>query len=151
MYKILLNKQETDKERNIIYQIAYENGYNKNTVNKIENKIKYKIKTEQLRINQTEQHINNNNNKKWATFTYINNKMTKLTKLFKNTDIKIAYKTNKNKLQNLNSSHNKDNTTTNGIYKIECQDCNKCYIGQTKKKQLKKRYFCLLYTSVVLI
>ena len=76
---------------------------------KIENKFKYKIKTEQLRINQTEQHINNNNNKKWATFTYINNKMTKLTKLFKNTDIKIAYKTNKNKLQNLNSSHNKDN------------------------------------------
>ena len=52
-----------------------------------------------------------------------------MTKLFKNTDIKIAYKTNKNKLQNLNSSHNKDNTTTNGIYKIECQDCNKCYIG----------------------
>ena len=41
MYKIPLNKQETDKERNIIYQIAYENGYNKNTVNKIENKIKY--------------------------------------------------------------------------------------------------------------
>ena len=58
--------------------------------------------------------------------------MTKLAKLFKNTDIKIAYKTNKNKLQNLNSSHNKDNSTTNGMYKIECQDCNKCYIGQTK-------------------
>ena len=49
-------------------------------MNKIENKIKYKIKTEELRINQNEQHINNNNNKKWATFTYINNKMTKLTK-----------------------------------------------------------------------
>ena len=44
------------------YQVGYENGYNKNTVIKIENKIKYKIKTEQLRINQTEQHINNNNN-----------------------------------------------------------------------------------------
>ena len=58
MYKIPLNKQETDKERNIIYQIGYANGYNKNTMIKIENKIKYKIKTEQLRINQTEQHIN---------------------------------------------------------------------------------------------
>ena len=47
---------------------GYENGYNKNTVNKIENK----IKTEQLRINQNEQYINNNNNNnKWATFTYI--------------------------------------------------------------------------------
>ena len=62
---------------------------------KIENKIKYKLKTEQLRINQNEQHINNNNNKKWTIFTYINNKMTNLTKLFKNTDIKIAYKTNR--------------------------------------------------------
>ena len=92
MYKIPLNKQETDKERNTIYQIGYENGYNKNTMIKIENKIKYKIKTEQLRSNQNEQHINNNNNKKlkWDTFTYINNKMTKLTKLFKNTDIKIC-------------------------------------------------------------
>ena len=103
-------------------------------MNKIENKIKYKIKTEQLRINQNEQHINNNNNNKWATFTYINNKMTKLTELFKNTDIKIAYQTNKNKLQILNSSHNKDNTTTNGIYKIECQDCNKCYIDVYKRQ-----------------
>ena len=27
MYKIPLKKQETDKERNIIYQIGYENGY----------------------------------------------------------------------------------------------------------------------------
>ena len=53
--------------------------------------------------------------------------------------IRDRYKTNKNNLQKLNSSRNKDNTT-NDIYKIECQDCNKCYIGQTKK-QLKKRYF----------
>ena len=61
-YTHLLNKQETYKERNIIYQIGYENGYNKNTINKIENKIKYKIKTEQLIINQNEQHINNKYN-----------------------------------------------------------------------------------------
>ena len=45
MYKIPLNRQKTNKEGNLIYQIVYENGYNKNTVNKIENKIKYKIKT----------------------------------------------------------------------------------------------------------
>ena len=63
-----------------------------------------------LRINQNEQN-KNNNNKKWATFTYINNKMTKLTKVFKNTDIKIAYKTNKNSLHILNNPHNKENTT----------------------------------------
>ena len=33
---------------------------NKNTINKIENKIKYKVKIEQLRNNQNQQHINNN-------------------------------------------------------------------------------------------
>ena len=86
-----------------LIHIYWEGPY---TVKKIENKIKYKIKTEQLRINQNEQHINNYNNTKWATLTYMNNKMTKLTKLFKNTDIKIAYKTNKNNLQKLNSPHN---------------------------------------------
>ena len=41
-----------------------------------------------------------------------------MTKLFKNKYIKIVYKTNKNKLQILNSSHNKDNTTTNSIYTV---------------------------------
>ena len=30
-YKVPINKEETDKERNIIYQITYENGYKENT------------------------------------------------------------------------------------------------------------------------
>jgi hypothetical protein len=45
MYNIPLSPEETTKERNIIYQIADENGYSRNTVNKIENKIKYKYQT----------------------------------------------------------------------------------------------------------
>ena len=39
----------------------------------------------------------------------------------------------KNVVYYLNNLHNKDNTTTTGIYKTECQDCNECYVGQTKK------------------
>ena len=36
--------------------------------------------------------------------------MTELTKLFKSTDIKVAYKTNRNNTQKLNKSYNKANT-----------------------------------------
>ena len=66
--------------------------YSEKAKNKTENKIIYKIKTIQLRTDQNESYITNNNNntEKWATFTYINNRMTKHTTLFKNTDFKIA-------------------------------------------------------------
>ena len=39
--------------------------------------------------------------------------MTKLTKLFKITDIKVAYNTDKNNIEILNSSYNNDDTLSN--------------------------------------
>ena len=57
--------------------------------------------------------------------------MTKLTKLFKNTAIKIAYKTNYNNRKN--QSH-RDNTMNNGIQKYECKDCNRRYTSQKKTR-----------------
>ena len=58
---------------------------------------------------------------------------------FKNANIKIAYKTNNNLLNKINTTSKINDSLNNGIYKIECTDCNKFYVGQTKK-QLKKRY-----------
>ena len=54
-----MDTEDSNKERNIIYQIADENEYPRNTINKIENKVKYKIRTTQLRNNN---YTNNNNN-----------------------------------------------------------------------------------------
>ena len=56
-----------------------------------------------------------------------------MTKLFKNTNLKISFKT-KNTIaklltQNKNTNPNKFNKS--GIYQSTCQDCNKKYIGQT--------------------
>ena len=48
----------------------------------------------------------------------------------KNTDIKVAYKTNKNKIQKLNNSYNKDDTVNNGINKIEWKDCKQVLKGR---------------------
>jgi len=51
---------------------------------------------------------NNRNNNKWATFTYHSSKVRKITNVFKQTDIKIAFK-NTNTLQQLTKPKTQDN------------------------------------------
>ena len=70
----------------------------------------------------------------WATFTYIGRQTKFITKLFKNTNLKISFKT-ENAIAKLLTQNNK-NTNFNkfhksGIYQLKCQGCNKKYIGQT--------------------
>jgi len=76
----------------------------------------------------------------WATFTYIGRQTTYITKIFKHSDIKIAYHMNNtihNHLTYDNHNHNKFSST--GIYKQTCPDCNKAYIGK-KGRNFTKRY-----------
>jgi hypothetical protein len=72
-------------EGNIIRQIAHENGYN----NSIQKQNKNKINSKMEIANED----NNQEGKKWATFTYTGSETKFITKLFKNTNLKIAYKT----------------------------------------------------------
>jgi len=67
---------------------------------------------------------------KWTT--YIGRETTYITKIFKHTNIKIAYRTN-NTLQNYltYNVHNQHKFTQSGIYKLTCPNCGKAYIGQT--------------------
>ena len=80
--------------------------------------------------------------KKWATFTYIGKETTYITNLLKNTDLKIAMRTN-NSIQKI-LMHNKqltnkaDKYTPSGVYKLTCPDCNKTYVGQTGGKFLAR-------------
>jgi hypothetical protein len=73
--------------------------------------------------------------KKWATLTYHSHKVRKITNLFKQTDIKIAFRSTntvqqqtRTRLRETTSDHNKS-----GIYKLQCNTCNKAYIGQTNR------------------
>jgi hypothetical protein len=75
---------------------------------------------------------NNQDGKKWATFTYTGNETKFTTKLFKNTNLKIAYKT----VNTIGKLLSKVRITTNkfdntGIYKLKCKECNQYYIGKT--------------------
>jgi len=61
-------------------------------------------------------------------------KTTYITKIFKHSNLKIAYHTN-NTLQNhlTHSIHNQDRFTQSSVYKLTYSDCGKAYIGQTDR------------------
>jgi radical SAM protein with 4Fe4S-binding SPASM domain len=69
---------------------------------------------------------------KWATFPYYGPDMRIITKLFRNTNIKIAYKTTNTTKRHFKS---KDKTvlkySQSGIYQLKCKECPLKYIGQT--------------------
>jgi hypothetical protein len=93
---------------------------------------------------KTKPHMNKTPNiipkQTWATFTYIGKETRTITKLFKNTNIRKAYKTNntiQNHLQPKIPYINKYNKR--GIYQIKFYSCQLSYIGQTGRK-FKARY-----------
>jgi len=69
-------------------------------------------------------------NKKLITFTYYGPQIRRITNLFKNTNIQIAFRTTNTIQQQLNIG--KVNLThPNGIYRLQFMTCNRVYIGQT--------------------
>jgi len=69
--------------------------------------------------------------KKWVTFTYYSLSVHKITKLFKWTNLKIAFHPTNKILQQLSQKPN--NPNPNGIYQLKFNTCNKTYIGQSSR------------------
>jgi hypothetical protein len=112
-------------ETQIINTILHNNGY-----------------TPQIlpRKKRNTQNTTSDTNRKWATFTYIGKETRAITKLFKNTNLHIAYKTT-NTLQKHLQLKNIDSDKHNhsGIYEIKCNSCHLKYIGQAGRN-FKTRY-----------
>jgi len=71
---------------------------------------------------------------RWAKFTYTGKETRHITKLFKETNIQIAYSTKNNIRHLLKHKQNDDTQNTynkNGVYQLTCTECNKRYVGQT--------------------
>jgi hypothetical protein len=70
---------------------------------------------------------------KWAKFTYTGKKTRIITKLFRHTQVKVAFTTNNNLITRLqhNRTDDKNKYTKSGVYKLKCPTCNKIYVGQT--------------------
>jgi hypothetical protein len=66
-----------------------------------------------------------------AIFTYSGKETRKITRLFKDTNIKIAFQT-KNTIQNILRHHTQTNKYNgNGVYQMKCMSCPLKCIGQT--------------------
>jgi hypothetical protein len=82
------NRTDKNNELQIINQTARENEYPTNTNFKIKNKNKIKAEKSNLELPSRKPE-----DKKWVVFTYTGKKTRYITKLFKNTSVKPAFKT----------------------------------------------------------
>jgi hypothetical protein len=98
-------------------QIIHNNKYDTSNLNRIQSNRK---RQEQV-----------NRKTKCAKFTYVGRETRCTTRLFKNTDVNVAYTTNNNlgKLLGMRTQIT-NKYDGNGVYQLECPTCNKKYIGQ---------------------
>ncbi|KAI4465023.1 pdz and lim domain protein zasp [Holotrichia oblita] len=116
--------------------ILEKNSYPKEFYNKLITK----------RINKIYNTGTKSNNNIYHTIPYINNLSDTIKHELKKSDIHITFipTNNRHLFTNLKTPI-KHGNQSNVVYKLDCKDCNKCYIGQTKQ-YLKKRIYNHQYT-----
>jgi hypothetical protein len=79
-------------------------------------------------------------NKTWVTFEYHHPIIRNITNVLRNSNLKIACRVS-NTTQNIlkPNRESKDIYSNSGIYSLQCQTCQKHYIGQTGRR-LKARF-----------
>jgi hypothetical protein len=108
-----LNPASIQKEYDRLKQILHNNKYDSSILNKVNN-------TKNKRKQHTQKTI-------LAKFTYMGKETRLITKLFKNTDVKIAFSTNNN-IERLLSTHcnlKQNKYDKCGIYQLNCPSCSK--------------------------
>ena len=130
-----LQDKEHQQERNIIQSILYNNSFPVQIQNPLDNHSSHPknlLQVQKPLDNHSSQPQNPLNKKKWCTFTHIGKETTFITKIFRHSDIKIAYRTNNTLQKHLAyGTQQQDKFTQSGVYKLTCPDCGKAYVGQT--------------------
>ena len=114
-----ITSEAKHKEWNTILTIARSNGYPKHWLNKIRNKMTNKTQNSEPKTQD--------NNKKWITFKYFSPIVRRISNLFKDTNLKIAFKPYNTIKQQLTEKKNSKNPS--GIYKLQRNTCKDVYVG----------------------
>ena len=130
LISIPLTKERFNKEFKYIEEIAEFNGFNKQIINNIFNK-------KHSKLNRL-QDITLTKEIKEEPKNYIKlpfDQTTKgLSKMFKKFDFKLVFSNNNNIKTLLGNPKDKiELNEKSGIYKINCSNCDKSYIGQTRR------------------
>jgi len=123
LHRYQLNDTNKKHERQIIEQIVTNNGYNTSIIRQLE----------QHRPKQP----TNNEKTTWAKFTYFGRQTHTITRTFKDTHVRITFKTNNTINKILTPKPPKltsdQQYQQSGIYCLTCPDCHTKYIGQTER------------------
>ena len=134
LYQLPLSQKQRLHEMKIIHQIAKNNGYPINIIERLNSQIKNKFENPHT-TPQTQQKT-----KKWAIFEYHYPIIQKVTNIFKGTDLHITYQVKNTTQRIFNEYDSKPETYENGgIYSLKCNTFNLQYVGQTGRN-LKARY-----------
>ena len=131
MHCFPLDSEKNQNEWEKIQTIAKNNNFPQSLIIRLNRQIQHKTGHTQTR---------RNDKKLWATFTYHSPKIRKITNLFKNTNIGIAFR--KTTLRQLTKPIPTDQILEHeksGVYKLSCKTYQHSYIGQTSRN-LKSRF-----------
>jgi len=117
-----LDHLQKQKETDIVKQIIHNNKYDTSLLNRFGKNTKQRKRHEQEKQNQ-----------KWVKFTYVGRETRYITKLVRNTSLKVAYTTKSNvgKILEMQKPQEPNKFDKNGVYSLTCQICHKKYVGQT--------------------
>ena len=118
-----ITEQAKQREWNTILTIAKNNGFPLHIIHNLRNKLI--AKTQQTLFTQTQQ------KKKWIKYTYHIPLIHKITKLFRHTNINIAFRDTNTIYKQLSNKIIQNKISSSGIYKLKCNTCNNSYVGQT--------------------
>jgi hypothetical protein len=116
----ITDTESKQQEQHIINHILVNNQYDPATVPKLRSR---KQNTE---LNTQPQ--------RWAKFTYTGKETRCITKLFKKSDMRIAFTTRNNiryLLQNIHEDKTQNPHNKSGVYQLTWSECKNRYIGQT--------------------
>jgi hypothetical protein len=132
MHSLPLDPEKKQKEWKTIKTMARNKNVPQQLLQKLNRQIQHKADHK-----ETEK----KDNKIWTTFTYHSPKIRKITNLFKNTNIVIAFKTTTtlHQVMRPKKQTNIPDHEESGLCGIKCNTCHKTFVGQTNRN-LKSRY-----------
>jgi hypothetical protein len=110
--------EQKQKETRVINTILHNNGYTPRI---------------QLHNKKAPSSTTSKETRKWAKFTYVGKEVRAITKLFRETEVHIAYKT-RNTMQHhlqLKNERDPDKYNHSGVYEMRCKSCDLKYVGRT--------------------
>jgi uncharacterized protein (UPF0335 family) len=119
----ITDKSKQDEWETIL-AIAKNNGYPTSMIRNL--KTRLTIRKQNQKRQQEEETISR---RKWVTFTHFSPLIRLVTNLFKQTNLKVAFRTTNTIQQQLTEKQTYKDPS--GMYKLKCNTCNGVYVGQS--------------------